>query len=138
MRFYALIVLDEPRGDAVGQVDRDMIELSGSQMADPDEDLEVCDGEPAVRKVLAAMRDETALQVLQGLGKRSSGQTFALRLLFGHRQGHRAPYPGGDFLDRVHCFVAERRLPGIARIEPGALADVAVDAVALRHGLPIQ
>jgi hypothetical protein len=46
--------------------------------------------------------------------------------------------PGGDFLDRVHCFVAERRLPGIARIEPGELADVAVDAVGLRHRLPIQ
>ena len=33
MFLHAAIVLDEPRGDAVGQVDRDVIELSGSQMA---------------------------------------------------------------------------------------------------------
>ena len=32
---HALVVLDKPRGDAVGQVDRDVIELSGSQVADP-------------------------------------------------------------------------------------------------------
>src|SRR5882757_10463260 len=95
---HALGVLDEPRGDAVGQVDRDVIELSGSQMLDPDEDLEVRDGELAVREVLAAMRDEAALQAIEGVGKRPCGQTFALRLLFGRRQGRSAPYPSGDFL----------------------------------------
>lgn len=76
----------ELRGDAVGQVDRNVIELSGSQMTDPDEDLEVRDGETAVREVLAAMRDEAALQLLEGVGKRPCGQPFALCLLFGRRQ----------------------------------------------------
>src|SRR5260370_36222649 len=73
---HALIVLDEPRGDAVGQVDRDVIELSGSQMADPDEDLEVRDGEPAVREALAAMRDEAALQAVEGAATGAGCQAF--------------------------------------------------------------
>src|ERR1044072_9743740 len=133
MFLHALRVLDEPRGDAVGQVGRDVIELSGLQMAYPDEDLEIRDGEPAVREVRAAMREESALQVVEGVGKRPCGQAFALRLLLGRRQGHGAPYLGGNFLDGGHGFVAERRLPGIAWIEPGELADVAVDDVALRH-----
>src|SRR5215470_10688989 len=97
MLLHAFIVLDEPRGDAVGQIDRDVIELSGSQMADPDEDLEVRDGEPAVREVPAAMCDKAALQAVEGVGERPRGQAFALRLLFGRRHGHGAPYPGGDF-----------------------------------------
>src|SRR5829696_3367923 len=138
MLLHAPVVLDEPRRDAVGQVDRNVIELSGSEMADPDEDLEVRDGEPAVGEVLAAMRDEAALQAVEGVGKRACGQAFALRLLFGLRQAHGAPHPGSDLLDGVHCFVAENRLPGITRIEPGKLADVAVDAIGLRHRLAIQ
>ena len=107
-------------------------------MADPDKDLEIRNGEPAVREVLAAMRDEAALQAVKRVGKRSSGETFPLRLLFGRRQDHGGPYPGGNLFDGVHCLVTERRLPGIDRIEPGKLADVAVDAVGLRHRLPIQ
>src|SRR3954452_15968170 len=86
MCLHALIVLDESRSDAVGQVDRDVIEISGSEMSDPDEDLEIRDGEPAIREVLAAMRDEAALQVVEGVGKRPCGQASPLPFLFGSRQ----------------------------------------------------
>src|SRR5262245_56251378 len=77
MLLHALIVLNEPRGDAVGQIDRDVIELSGSQMADPDEDLEVGDGKPSVCEILAPVRDEAVLQAVEGVSKRPCGQTLA-------------------------------------------------------------
>src|SRR5581483_2322311 len=91
MFLHAFIVLDEPWGDAVGQVGRNMIELSGPQMADPDEDLEVRDGKLAVGEVLAAMCEEALLQAIERVGKRSRGQDFTLRLLLRLRQGHGAP-----------------------------------------------
>src|SRR5262245_52808283 len=99
---------DELGRDAIGQIGWNVVELAGSEVADPNEELEVGDAEPTAGKVLTAAGLEALLKACEKERDRAVGERLALRslLVFGQAEG--AGDLAGDVFDGRHRLVTQR------------------------------
>jgi hypothetical protein len=103
----ALELPQEQRRQAIRQIRRYVVQLTGSQMPDPDKRFEIRDGKTVIGKVLTAASLKLGIEPRQIQGDRTLGQPFTCSFFLcmildrKRRNDLRA-----DIFDRVHDFVA--------------------------------
>src|SRR5262249_11832273 len=125
MALDALEMRDELGRDAIGQIGWNVVELAGPEVADPNEDLEVGDGERTAGEVLTAGGLEALLKAREKERDRAVGERLTLRFLLVFGQAEGSGDFAGDVFDGLHRLVAQRSLPWIGWVEIRKLADVA-------------
>src|SRR5215469_15518076 len=107
----ALEMRDELGRDAIGQIGWNVVELAGPEVADPNEDLEVGDAEPAAGDVLTAAGLEASLKAREKERERAVGERLVLRFLLVFGQAEGGGDSAGDVFDHLHRLGAQHSLP---------------------------